>query len=436
MITTYDYIESNKRKTILLILLFPVSLMLVLFIVFCFALWCFPELRANNSPIVSQVIDSYWEIFIGCILLSIIWTTIAFYGGSNMIVGMVNATKLQDEPNTYSSDLKNFLEKFSITEDIPKAKISKEEIRKILENVSSKEKIPTPNLYIVKDEAELKPFSVGTIADSAVILTKNYIEMSDKSKIEAFITRQISIIILQDKKREAKRILENISITAGIPTPKFYILEDEKGLNAFATGTTEKNCAVILTRGLLETLDKSEIEAVIAHEIAHIIYQDTKLMMVITLLIGFFTYCGYLILRTLEFRDRRSRSSKKDSKAVFIILLIGVAFIIYGYVVAPLIRLAVSRTREFHADAKSALLTRNPQALISALRKIENYPIVSVLNSKYNSNELVAPMCIENPLRKKVSLFDSLSNLSSTHPPIEKRIQALEVMDGRSLFPY
>ena len=74
--------------------------------------------------------------------------------------------------------------------------------------------------------------------------------------------------------------------------------------------------------------------------------------------------------------------------------------------------------------------------MISALRKIENYPIVSVLNSRYNNNELVAPMCIENPLRKKVSLFDSLSNLSSTHPPIEKRIQALEVMDGRSLFPY
>ncbi|MBR3627541.1 MAG: hypothetical protein IKN42_01690, partial [Elusimicrobia bacterium] len=133
-------------------------------------------MRANNSPVVSQVINSYWEIFIGCILLSVIWTTIAFYGGSNMIVGMVNATELQDEPNTYSSDLKNFLEKFSITEDIPKAKISREEIRKILENVSSKEKIPTPNLYIVKDEAELKPFSVGTIADSAVILTKSYIE--------------------------------------------------------------------------------------------------------------------------------------------------------------------------------------------------------------------------------------------------------------------
>ena len=136
MITTYDYIESNKRKTILLILLFPVSFMFILFAVFCFALWCFPEMRANNSPIVSQVIDSYWEIFIGCILLSVIWTTIAFYGGSNMIVGMVNATELQDEPNTYSSDLKNFLEKLSITKDITKDKIKREKIRKIKENIS------------------------------------------------------------------------------------------------------------------------------------------------------------------------------------------------------------------------------------------------------------------------------------------------------------
>ena len=79
-------------------------------------------------------------------------------------------------------------------------------------------------------------------------------------------------------------------------------------------------------------------------------------------------------------------------------------------------------------------MTRNPQALISALRKIDNYPIVNVLNSEFNNNELVAPMCIENPLKKKVSLFDALSNLSSTHPPIEKRIQALEGMDGRIFY--
>lgn len=433
MITTYDYIESNQRKTVLLILLFPVSLIFVLFVALYFALWCFPELRSNNNPILIQVLDSYWGLFVGCILLSVIWTAIAFYKGSNMIVGMVHADKIQNEPNTYNDDFKKFLEASSVTEDIPRAKISNEEIRKLLENVSLKERIPTPKLYIVKDDVGIKSFSIGTKADSAIILTQTFVEISDKEKIEAFIIRKISDIVLQDTKRETLKTLENLSITAGIPTPDLYILEDEKGLNAFAVGTTKTNCAVILTRGLMEALDKSEIEAVIAHEIAHIIYQDTKLMMTITLLIGFFTYCGYIIIRSLEFRGR-GRSSKRDSKGIVIILFIGLAFLVYGYVVAPLLRLAVSRTREFHADAKSALLTRNPQALISALRKIENYPIVSVLNSKFNDNELVAPMCIENPLRQKVSLFDTLSNLSSTHPPIEKRIQALEVMDGRRTY--
>ena len=433
MITTYDYIESNQRKTVLLILLFPVSLIFVLFVALYFALWCFPELRSNNNPILIQVLDSYWGLFVGCILLSVIWTAIAFYKGSNMIVGMVHADKIQNEPNTYNDDFKKFLEASSVTEDIPRAKISNEEIRKLLENVSLKERIPTPKLYIVKDDVGIKSFSIGTKADSAIILTQTFVEISDKEKIEAFIIRKISDIVLQDTKRETLKTLENVSITAGIPTPDLYILEDEKGLNAFAVGTTKTNCAVILTRGLMEALDKSEIEAVIAHEIAHIIYQDTKLMMTITLLIGFFTYCGYIIIRSLEFRGR-GRSSKRDSKGIVIILFIGLAFLVYGYVVAPLLRLAVSRTREFHADAKSALLTRNPQALISALRKIENYPIVSVLNSKFNDNELVAPMCIENPLRQKVSLFDTLSNLSSTHPPIEKRIQALEVMDGRRTY--
>jgi heat shock protein HtpX len=235
-------------------------------------------------------------------------------------------------------------------------------------------------------------------------------------------------------RKEAIKILENISITAGIPTPTLYILEKEKGLNAFAVGTNKKNCAVILTKGLVETLDKSELEAVIAHEVAHIIHKDTTLMMIVTLLIGFFTYLGYIMVRSLG--GGGGRSSKRSSgsgKGGAILLLIGLAFLLYGYVIAPLLRLAVSRTREFHADAKSALLTRNPQALISALKKIAKHPIVDTLNSEVNNNELVAPMCIENPLRIKVSLFDSLSNLSSTHPPIDKRIQALEVMDGRSL---
>ena len=210
---------------------------------------------------------------------------------------------------------------------------------------------------------------------------------------------------------------------------RYNIMEYEKGLNAFAIGTNKNNCAVVLTEGLIEALDKSELEAVIAHEVAHIIHKDTTIMMIVTLLIGFFTYVGYIMVRSLG----GGRSSRRNSgKGGLILLLIGLAFLLYGYVVAPLIRFAVSRTREFQADAKSALLTRNPQALISALQKIDNRPTVKSLNN----NELVAPMCIANPLRNKISLFDSLSNLSSTHPPIQKRIEALQVMDGTGLSSY
>ncbi len=432
MITTYDYIDANKRKTVLLIFLFPISLLALLFVVLYFAILLYPDLRNNSTaPIITQIFSFYWEFFLVCIIFSIIWTVIAFYEGSNMIVGMVKAVKMQKDPIIYNDDTKRMLETLSIRGDIPTSKVPLAEIRKILDNESITLGIPTPNLYIMKDEEEIQSFVAGTKADCAVILTKKFIENADRSRITAFITRELDRIIKLDAKKQVNRILENVSITAGIPTPALYIMENENGLNAFAIGTNKTNSAVIVTNGLIETLDKSEIEAVIAHEVAHIVHQDTKLMMIVTLLIGFFTYLGYIMIRSFG----GGRSSKRSSgKGGGIILLIGLAFLLYGYVVAPLIRLAVSRTREFEADAKSALLTRNPQALISALQKIDKHPIVDVLNSQFNNNELVAPMCIENPLRKRVSLFDALSNLSSTHPPIEKRIQALQVMDGNRWF--
>ena len=333
MITTYDYIDSNKRKTVLLVFLFPISLLVLLFVAFYLTLSLYPALRVNNVPIVLQIIDRYWLFFLLCILFSTLWTVFSFYQGSGLLLSTISAIKTG--------------------KDYPQNK-------------------------------------------------------------------------------EIQRILENVSIAAGIPTPALYVLEGEEGMNAFAVGTNKKNSAVVLTKGLVEKLDNSELEAVIAHEVAHIIHQDTKLMVLVALLIGFFTYFGYIIIR-LQFGGR---SSRNNSKGGIIILVIGLVFLLYGYVVAPLLRLAMSRTREFQADAKSALLTRNPQALISALRKIDGHPIINVFNSKVNDNELIAPMCIENPLKEKVSLFDALSNLSSTHPPIEKRIQALEVMDGRGLFSY
>ncbi len=334
MITTYDYIDANKRKTVLLIILFPVSLLLLLFVILYVINFLFPpDTTAQNYSTFSIVINVYWPLFLLCFLLSTLWTFVAYFHGTDIILRTVEVFKTDKE--------------------------------------------------------------------------------------------------LPDK--QTMRILENVAITAGIPTPNLYILYREKGLNAFALGTNKNNATVILTKGLVDKLEKSELEAVIAHEVAHILHKDTRLMMIITLLIGFFSYFGYIIIRS-QLGGRSSRKSSGNSGAIFV--GIGLAFLIYGYIIAPLIRLAISRTREFEADAKSALLTRNPQALISALEKISASPIVDVLNSKFNNNEFVAPMCIERPLKRKVSLFDVLSHLSSTHPPIEKRITALKVMDGTGLSLY
>ena len=334
MITTYDYIDANKRKTVLLIILFPVSLLLLLFVILYLIIYLFPpDKTAQNYSTLSIIMDVYWPLFFVCLVFSTLWTVVTYYHGTDIVLRTIEVYKTEKE--------------------------------------------------------------------------------------------------LPDK--QTMRILENVAITAGIPTPNLYILYREKGLNAFALGSNKNNATVILTKGLIDTLEKSELEAVIAHEVAHILHKDTRLMMIITLLIGFFSYFGYIIIRS-QLLGRSSR--KSDGKGGAILLGVGLAFLIYGYVVAPLIRLAVSRTREFEADAKSALLTRNPQALISALEKISNSPIVDVLNSKFNNNEFVAPMCIESPLKRKVSLFDFLSQLSSTHPPIEKRITALKVMDGTGLSPY
>lgn len=427
MITTYDYIDANKRKTVLLLLLFPISLLLLLFVVLYLVLLFNPDLKVNNGSIIAQIADFYWIFFLICILLSTVWTVISYYEGSSMILNMVNAFKVLNYENQYNNELKKALTELDISKDIPQQKI--DEVRSILEKISVKAEMPVPDLYILNENI-FKAYVRGTKTNCALTLTKKLVETANKAELEVIITNELDHIIHEDVRIAAKRMLENVSITAGIPTPNLYIMEEERGLNAFAVGTNKKNCAVVLTRGLIETLDQSEVEAVIAHEVAHIIHKDTTIMMIVTLLIGFFTYVGYIMVRSLG----GGRSSRRNSgKGGLILLLIGLAFLLYGYVVAPLIRFAVSRTREFQADAKSALLTRNPQALISALQKINKYPVVNALNGSFSNNELVAPMCIENPLKKKVSLFDALSNLSSTHPPIQKRIEALQVMDGTSL---
>ncbi|MDR2395316.1 MAG: M48 family metallopeptidase [Endomicrobium sp.] len=225
---------------------------------------------------------------------------------------------------------------------------------------------------------------------------------------------------------EVVKIVEDIAITAGLPMPKVYSIND-MGMNAFATGRDPKHSYIVLTKGIINKLEKSELEGVIAHEMAHIGNRDIKLMLIMIVCISFATILAEILLRISL--TARTNNSKNNVSAIQIFLLIlAISLYVYGYLVAPLIKFAVSRTREFQADATGALITRNPRGLISALEKISGNSVVKILSDK----QTMSPMCIANPLtkNKQDTFFSKVSGLFTTHPPIEERIKALKIMDG------
>lgn len=207
-------------------------------------------------------------------------------------------------------------------------------------------------------------------------------------------------------------VTENLSIAAGLPMPKLYVIDDPAP-NAFATGRNKEHAAVAVTTGLLERLDRSELEGVVAHELSHIGNRDTLLMTVVVVLVGFIAMLSDLFLRSQWFGGGRDR----DNKAGNILMLVGILLAILSPIIATLIKLAISRRREFLADASGALLTRYPEGLASALEKISSYggPIQRVSNA-------TAHLFISNPFGSGAR---SISKLFMTHPPVEERIKAL-----------
>jgi len=171
--------------------------------------------------------------------------------------------------------------------------------------------------------------------------------------------------------KELHRIVENLTITAGLPKPKIYLIPDEAP-NAFATGRDPKHASVAVTAGLLEILDKKELEGVISHELSHIGNRDSLLMVVIVVLVGVVAIASNLFFR-IGFWGGFGRSRDNDSSSNGIILIIGLILAILAPLAATLIQLAISRKREFMADANGALLTRYPEGLANALRKISGY---------------------------------------------------------------
>ncbi len=214
---------------------------------------------------------------------------------------------------------------------------------------------------------------------------------------------------------ELFRIVENLSIGDGLPMPKVYLIHDTS-LNAFATGRDPKHAAVAVTTGLMEKLNKSELEGVLAHELSHVKNYDTRLLAITAVLIGFISLITDIFLRHL-FWGNRDRGRIHP-----IFLIIGIALAILAPIIATLMQLAVSRKREFLADASGALLTRYPDGLAKALEKISADP-----QPLKNATSATAHLFIANPFKGK-SMQGFLTNLFSTHPPIQERIKILKSM--------
>jgi heat shock protein HtpX len=214
------------------------------------------------------------------------------------------------------------------------------------------------------------------------------------------------------------RIVENLAIGDGLPLPTIYIINDEAP-NAFATGRNPKNAVICVTTGLLQVLSKSELEGVISHELSHVKNYDIRLMSVIAILVGSVAIIADMFLRSMWFRGD---DDNKNSNIQIIFIVLGIVFAIISPLVATIIQLAISRKREYLADASGALLTRYPEGLAGALEKISNYP--KTLRSASNAT---AHMFIANPFKGKNNkrLF---SSLFETHPPIEERVRILRSM--------
>lgn len=209
-------------------------------------------------------------------------------------------------------------------------------------------------------------------------------------------------------------IVENLAITAGLPTPRVYVIEDPSP-NAFATGRDKKNAVVAVTTGLLSIMNKPELEGVIAHEMSHIGNRDMLVATVAVVLAGFVSIVSDMFMRSMIFGG----SHDDDNRGGGILAIIGIALAIFAPLFASLLQLAISRKREYLADASGALLTRYPEGLASALEKISQYGRPMRVQSKAIAHLYIASPTGSGAFAKKVG------NLFSTHPPVEDRIKRL-----------
>ena len=221
--------------------------------------------------------------------------------------------------------------------------------------------------------------------------------------------------LARNENRRVYNLVENLCISRGMTVPKINIIGDDS-LNAFASGINRKTFSISLSRGIIDKLNDEELEAVIAHELTHIKNCDVRLLIISVIFVGIFSFISQAIFRGIQFGG--GGRGKKDGGGVIVIALL---LALVGLLITSLFRFALSRKREYLADAGSAELTRNPLALASALRKISEDPTIEAVKRKD-----IAQMFIENPGQKEKKKSFSLDSLFATHPPIRNRIQLLE----------
>lgn len=216
-------------------------------------------------------------------------------------------------------------------------------------------------------------------------------------------------------------LVENLAIADGLPMPKVFIIEDG-AINAFATGRGPKNASIAVTTGAIEKLENEELEGVLAHELSHVKNLDVRYMTLVAILVGILTLLANYFWRAGMFGGRR-RSDQNSNQLEGLFILVGIVLLIIAPILGQLIQLAVSRKREFLADASGALLTRYPEGLAKALEKI----VAADDQIMDHANQATAHLYISNPFGPQMKGF---SKLFSTHPPIAERVAALRAMGG------
>lgn len=242
----------------------------------------------------------------------------------------------------------------------------------------------------------------------------------NSDKIILKVSKARPATLEEDKK--LVHIFEALMISSGLPCqPKLYVVDDAQP-NAFATGRDPEHAIICVTTGLLEKLDYYELEGVIAHEMGHIKNYDIRLSAVVTVMVGFIVMLSDMFTRICFYGRRRDRDD--DSKGSAILMVIGLIFLILGPIFSKIMQMAISRRREFLADATAVEITRNPQGLISALKKLDSDP-----NELNSVNNATAHMYIVSPFKDNSDKKKRKAGLLDTHPSIDERIEALENLE-------